>query len=178
MMMKDLKVTYEKDYETDVLYPSKYELNGINLLPSTHEFDTLEDYLKQLEENILSIRYTAWFEQGEEKAEEAQMTLNTLYKTYFDHATGNAFFISKTQHFKNELNYALRIAQSKADWISDRDAHYDDWNDRENSEYSSLNSNIKFLLNAKKEFETTGEMDQYVLELAKSLQRRYDNYYI
>ena len=149
------------------------------MLPQTHEFDTLDEFLEHLTvslEALESLSYRVSWDDKElrELIYEAKFEMLTKY---FKQNSSPGFFKSKKDYYRERLDYALVIARSASYSIVNRDMHYYDDEDRYNPEYTSLNSDIDYLLNAKKRFEQNEEMDSYVLELADSLSRRYDYSY-
>lgn len=175
----ELKVVKSKCRETGELYIDGFMLGDRNLLPKTHEFDTLEDYLEHLTvslEVLESLFYRVSWDDKElrELIYEAKFE---ILNEYFEQHSNQGFFKSKKDYYSERLDYALVIARSASADLVDRDMHYYDNEDRYNPDYSSLNSNVNYLLNAKEKFEENGEMDSYVLKLADSLSRRYDYSY-
>ena len=175
----ELKAIEKKCRETGELYIDGFRLGDRNLLPQTHEFDTLDEFLENLTvslEALESLSYKVSWDDKElrELIYEAKFEILTKY---FEQHSNQGFFKSKKDYYSERLDYALVIARSASYSIVNRDMHYYDDEDRYNPEYTSLNSNIDYLLNAKKRFEQTEEMDSYVLELADSLSRRYDYSY-
>lgn len=175
----ELKVVKSKCRETGELYIDGFMLGDRNLLPKTHEFDTLEDYLEHLTvslEALESLSYRVSWDDKElrELIYEAKFE---ILNEYFEQHSNQGFFKSKKDYYSERLDYALVIARSASADLVDRDMHYYDNEDRYNPDYSSLNSNVNYLLNAKEKFEENGEMDSYVLKLADSLSRRYDYSY-
>lgn len=165
--------------ETGEIYIEGYKLGDRNLLPETYEFDTLDEFLEHL---IVSIEaLDSHFYRTEWKDQELR---DLIYKAkveilteYFEKSSSPGFFKSKKDYYKQRLDYALVLARSESNCLVNRDMHYYDDEDRYNPEYTSLNSNVNYLLSAKKRFEESEEMDLYVLELANSLSRRYDYSY-
>ncbi|MBP3903569.1 hypothetical protein [Turicibacter sp.] len=165
--------------ETGEIYIEGYRLGDRNLLPETHEFDTLDEFLEHL---IVSIEaLDSHFYRADWKDQELR---DLIYKAkveilteYFEKSSNPGFFESKKDYYRERLDYALVIARSASYSIVNRDMHYYDDEDRYNPEYTSLNSDVNYLLNAKERFEESEEMDPYVLELANSLSRRYDYSY-
>lgn len=175
----EFKVVKSKCRETGELYIDGFQLGDRNLLPKTHEFDTLEDYLEHLTVSLEALEYHSYrvnWEDRELRELLHDAEFNMLNK-YFEQHSNPGFFESKKDYYKQRLDYALAIARSASADLVDRDMHYYDNEDRYNPEYSSLNSNVNYLLNAKEKFEENGEMDSYVLKLADSLSRRYDYSY-
>lgn len=175
----ELKVIKSKCRETGELYIDGFRLGDRNLLPETHEFDTLDEFLEHLTvslEALESLSYRVSWDDKElrELIYEAKFE---ILNEYFEQHSNQGFFKSKKDYYSERLDYALVIARSASADLVDRDMHYYDNEDRYNPEYSSLNSNVNYLLNAKERFEENGEMDSYVLKLADSLSRRYDYSY-
>lgn len=175
----ELIAVKSKCRETGELYIDGFMLGDRNLLPKTHEFDTLEDYLDHLTVSLEALESLSYRVSWDDK-ELRELIYDTKFKIlneYFEQHSSSGFFESKKDHYKQRLDYALVIARSASADLVDRDMHYFDNEDRYNPTYTSLNSNVNYLLNAKEKFEQSGEMDSYVLELADSLSRRYDYSY-
>lgn len=175
----EFKAIEKKCRETGEIYTEGFRLGDRNLLPQTHEFDTLDEFLEHLTvslEALESLSYRVSWDDKElrELIYEAKFEILTKY---FEQHSNQGFFKSKKDYYSERLDYALVIARSASYSIVNRDMHYYDDEDRYNPEYTSLNSDIDYLLNAKKRFEQNEEMDSYVLELADSLSRRYDYSY-
>lgn len=175
----EFEVVQERCRETGEFYIEGYKLGDRNLLPETYEFDTLDEFLEHL---IVSVEaLDSHFYRTEWKDQELR---DLIYKAkveilteYFEKSSNPGFFESKKDYYKRRLDYALVIARSASYSIVNRDMHYYDDEDRYNPEYTSVNSDVNYLVNAKKLFEETEETDPYVLELADSLSRRYDYSY-
>lgn len=175
----ELKAIEKKCRETGEIYTEGFRLGDRNLLPQTHEFDTLDEFLEHLTVSLEALESLSYRVSWDDK-ELRELIYDTKFKIlneYFEQHSNQGFFKSKKDHYKQRLDYALVVARSASADLVDRDMHYYDNEDRYNPTYTSLNSDIDYLLNAKKRFEQIEEMDSYVLELADSLSRRYDYSY-
>lgn len=184
LMEEKLECVFFENWQTGEEYVVNYTLGDRLLAPETHEFETLEDYLDYLAVSVQAVEvrmnYLLNCALGEATDDEFNTLRNAKVKvleSYFKYHSGDMSFESKRDYYARRLNYALAIAHSEANELVDHEMHYYDDQDRQNPEYSSLNSKCVFLRNAKKKFEESGEMDDYVLEIANRLESRYDHLY-
>lgn len=177
----EINIVWEFDKESGKRYAIDVQINEEHAMLNCTDYDTLEEFLTQLAIRIEVLKSIPNFHQRrifEEKGfSEIYTVLQELYCRYYEFASGVKSFESKTEYYERRLDYALYLARSASYSLVNRDMHYYDDEDRYNPEYTSLNSDLDYLLNAKKRFEQTEEMDSYVLKLADSLSRRYDYSY-
>lgn len=184
LMEEKLECVYFENWQTGEEYVVNYTLGDRLLAPETHEFETLEDYLDYLAVSVQAVEVRmnyllncALREATDDEFNALRNAKVKVLESYFKYHSGDMSFESKRDYYARRLNYALAMAHSEADELVDRDMHYYDDQDRQNPEYSSLNSKCDYLRNAKKKFEESGEMDDYVLEIANRLESRYDPLY-
>lgn len=183
LMEEKLECVYDKDRQTGEEYLDNYMLGNRLLMPETHEFDTLDDYLDYLAVSIQAVEMRRNYLLNvsrvgfNDEVESLQWVKMEVLEKYVNYHSGEMSFESKRDYYERMLNYALVMAHSEANELVDRDMHYHHEHDRYDYEYSSLKSKCDYLRNAKKKFEDSGEMDDYVLEIANRLESRYDHLY-
>ena len=184
LMEEKLECVFLENWQTGEEYVVNYTLGDRLLVPETHDFETLEDYLDYLAVSVQAVEVRmnyllncAFREATDDEFNALRNAKVKVLESYFKYHSGDMSFESKRDYYARRLNYALAIAHSEANELVDHEMHYYDDQARQNPEYSSLNSKCVFLRNAKKKFEESGEMDDYVLEIANRLESRYDHLY-